>query len=162
MTNFLPGIVTTIILLALLMFVSLGQQLHTSNPNMSAADLQNLTDSTQALWSNTSAKMMMSQPNVSTQFEARFVNVIYRVVDTFGYVAVEVANTGIEYGFQNPDFEAKQVSDALLILVYLEILVVIFVPTCAILYGIYLVLAWANEKLVDTIAGKKSKGVDNA
>ena len=153
MANFLPGLYTCVAILALLSFITIGQEMHRSDP---AIDIQNVTRTNEVLWANASAQIMAKQPSSVNQsiFERRFYNVVYRLVDTGGYVAVEVANTGIEYGFKNPTFDAKEASNWLLVLIGLSIATILFVPVCAVFYLIYLgvkrladvVVSWSNQK----------------
>jgi hypothetical protein len=145
MTRFLPGITTLLVLLGILMFINVGQQMRAQDPTM---DVKVFTNTTEFLWANASSKMQSVKPDAnSTALEIRMANVIYKVVDTAGYVGIQVANTGVEYGFNNPDFQAKTASDALLFLIYAELAVVLFVPACALFYGVYLFGIWLAEAL---------------
>ena len=165
MTNFIPSLYTCLIVLVILAFINVGQQMHTNNPTMTAADMQNFSNATEKMWVNASATIMAARKDIvnASPIEIRLYNVIYKGVDTFGYIAVQVMNTGVEYGFQNPDFQAKNASDALIALIVLEIVVVIAMPVCAVVYGLYLLAVWINSKVVVAIVGKtKSKsGVFN-
>lgn len=153
MTNFIPGITTCVVLLALLMFINVGQQMHKTDPN---ADISKFTNATEDLWANTSVTLANASAqsaidmanSTSPAISVRINKVVYKAMDAFGYIAVQVANTGVEYGFQNPDFKAKEASDALMLLIALEILVVLFAPICVVIYGIYLLVVWVHDSII--------------
>jgi len=149
MTNFLPGLATCIVLLIFLAFISAGQEMYKANPN---ANVSLFANATEAAYVNISAELARTEAkslNSSnmTPLTARLSKIIYRFADAGGYAAIQVANIGVEYGFSNPEFQAKQASDLLILLIYLEIAAVIFMPICAIVYGAYLLGVWGYRKL---------------
>ena len=83
-----------------------------------------------------------------TPLNSRIRKVVSKLADAGGYAVIQLANTGVEYGFANPDFKAKEASDLLVLLIYIEIATLVFIPICAFVYLVYLGGVWLYKQIL--------------
>lgn len=100
--------------------------------------LYNITN--QMYWNNTYNEEVFEQVegyyDINEINNKRFINILNKAVDTFGYISFEVSKWGIEYGYSHPEIDFKLVFKIMVGLIILSLLHPIILLLGLIYYGI--------------------------
>ena len=112
-------------------------------------DIENLTSSIHWDYNYT-----LEEPlNDSEIISSRMKNIIHKFIDFAGFTSFEVMKTGVEFGYNNPQYDFEFAFDILRLLIIAMLigaLVPLFIPLIAIItiivIGIYNLFKWIKNK----------------
>ena len=86
---------------------------------------------------------------------SRLLNIIYKGVDTMGYISYEVAKWGIEVGYRNPEWNYVWITKWFIIIILVMFCIPLLIIFPYIIAIFYILIVWIKE------VGKKFKNKRN-
>lgn len=133
-----------LLLLTVLAMLTVGQMLHQSD--VKDDNFRNITNFTnQLVWNYT-------YQDSTIEGMGRLTNIVQRFVDFAGYTGFEVTKMGVEYGYENPQYDFHFFMKLVIWIIALSLLAVLLpqiVPIIAIIYLIFYYLKIGLKKLIN-------------
>ena len=138
-----------LILMALLAFLGCGKAFYMEDNTM---DITNITN--KLSWNestlNNEIQNVTSEMNASTRFIIHFTNIVYKGINSMGYIVFETGKVFIELGYLNPEFGylafGKWITMLLIIIICLILMPMIPI-ILALIYMLYKGICWCINKL---------------
>lgn len=79
-------------------------------------------------------KDVESYEDWSSRSSARFTNILYEFIDFLFYLMIEVFKVGVEFGYENPEYDYISFGKALVYLLIFNLFCSLFLPVILLLY----------------------------
>lgn len=122
--------------------------------NQEVRDIYNLTSQPSLNWDNVYNYTLEQPSNKEEILPSRIVNVLHKSVDFFGFAAMESMKTGIEFGYENPQYDynfAFQFFKWFVILMIVSALAPLLIP----IIGLVTIAGMGIHKLIRHIKSRK-------
>jgi len=121
-----------LLLIGVLSILFVGQVLYESDiHDNTSRDIVNFTESS-LVWNYSIDNL--NTPNIGVN---RLSNIIHKTIDWFGFIGFEVAKWGLEFGYNNPQYDFKFLADFMIKIVLLIIIITVLtqiIPLIAVGY----------------------------
>lgn len=147
-------LITLFISIFILATLLVGNTLYESDlENGKSRDIYNWT--TNLDWDNAYNYSLVEPSSKEEIIPSRMVNIIHRFMDFFGFAAMESMKTGIEFGYENPQYNyyfAFEFFKWLIILSIISILASLFIP----LLGLITISGMGIHKLIKSLKNRSN------